>query len=187
MGQVLRDEIDLDGALRLEELRLSYDIRQCERSVPSAHERNRTERATVIAPFTDLEVANVGQISREEPDSRMNRRHIVDQPALVKLGDQPIDLRGAKEEIDFRQRLDKLVFVPLNHASDANDSAAGARLLESSRLDERIDRFLLGGVYKPARVHDDDLGLIEVRRELRATVGELSDVALAVDRILVAA
>ena len=62
--EVLRDEIHLARALRLEQLRFAHDLVERERAVLAAHERNRAERAAVIAPFADLEIANVRECRR---------------------------------------------------------------------------------------------------------------------------
>src|SRR5438046_2630151 len=77
--------------------------------------------------------------------------------------------------------------MALHHAPKTDDGPARAAFLEATRLDQRVDRLLLGGVNEATRVDDDDLGLLEVGRKLGTTVRELSDVSLAVDCVLVAA
>ena len=64
MREILRDEIDLARALRLEQLRLANDLVERERAMLAAHERNRAERAAVVAAFADLEVADVREDRR---------------------------------------------------------------------------------------------------------------------------
>jgi hypothetical protein len=77
--------------------------------------------------------------------------------------------------------------VALHHAPETDDRAARPRVLQATGIDERVDRFLLGGVDESAGVDDDDFGLGEVGRELPTAIGELRDVPLAIDGVLVAA
>src|SRR5438105_5681126 len=153
----------------------------------AAHERNGAKSTAVIAPLTYLEITDVREITLENADAGMQNGRVVDQSALVKLGNEPLDFRCAEEEVDLGQCLDELLLVALHHAPNADDGPAGARLLETSRLDQCVDRLFLGGVDEPTSVDDDDLRLVEVRRELRTTIRELSDVALAINGVLVAA
>ncbi len=76
MREVLGDEIYLARSLELEELRLADYVIAGERAVPSPHERDGAERAAVVASFTDLEVANVRQITGVLPHSRVKRNGI---------------------------------------------------------------------------------------------------------------
>ena len=110
----------------------------------------------------------------------------LDQPALLELRNEAIHLGRAEEEVDLGQRVDQLVLVALHHAADADDRLAASLFLETAGFDERVDRFLLGGVDEAARVHDDDVGVGHVARVLGAAIGELRDVALAIDGVLVA-
>ena len=141
----------------------------------------------MIAAFAHLEITNMREIAGENPHPGMLDGHIVDQATLVKLGDQTIDLGGTKKEIDLGERLDELGLVPLHHAPETHDRAARASVLETTGLDERVDGFLLCRVDEAAGVDDDNLGLFEVRREFGTAIGKLSDVALAIDGVLVAA
>src|SRR6185437_8159502 len=77
--------------------------------------------------------------------------------------------------------------VTLDHAAHGDHRAARAQLLEPPRLDDRVDRLLLGRVDEPARVDHDDVGSLEIRRMPGALVDQLREVALAVDGVLVAA
>src|SRR4051812_19668930 len=179
MREILRDEVDLDRPLCLEELRLTNHIRQGERAMAPPHEWYRAEGAAVIAPLAHLEIPDVRETAREHTHTGMHRGYVVDQPALVELRDEPIHLRRAEKEIDFGKGVRQLLLVALHHAADADHGAAASGFLEPSRLDQRVDRFLLGRVDESAGVDDDDLGFVDVGRELRAIVRELSDVALA--------
>ena len=118
----------------------------------------------------------------------MRNGHVVrsEEAALLELGDQPVHLRRAEKEIDFGERGEQFVLVALHHAADADDRLARSVFLESPRFDHRVDRLLLRRVDEAAGVHEHDVGLVEIARVRRAVVGELRDVALAVDGVLVA-
>ena len=154
----------------------------------AAHERNRAERAAVIAPLTDLEIAHVRQIAGEESNARMFQHRIARQhPAVRKLLDQPVHLRRAEEEIDLGQRFLELALVSLDHAADGDDRRACAGRLVLTRLHQRVERLLLRRVDEAAGVHDDDFGVVQIGRELSAMIGELREIALGIDGVLVAA
>src|SRR6185503_1002101 len=151
------------------------------------HERDGAERTPVVTSFADLEIAHVRQLAREETNARMQHRSFVDETARLKRRNELIHLRGAEEEIDLRQLVEELLFVTLHHAADTNDGATGSLVLQAPCFDQRVDGFLFRGVDETARVDDDHLGLREIVRVLGAVIGELSDVSLAVDRVLIAA
>ena len=77
--------------------------------------------------------------------------------------------------------------MPLDHAADGDDGLTATAGLESRRLDHRIDRFLLGGVDEAAGIDDDEVGLAQLRSVFGRVIGQLRQVSLAIDRILVAA
>ena len=125
MREVLRDQVDLARALQLEELRLAHDVIERERAMPAAHERDRAERAAVVAAFADLEVADVRQVARVEPDAGMHqRRRVVEQSARRDFADQPVGFAGAEEEVDFGEGLAEFVGVAFDHAAHGGDHAA---------------------------------------------------------------
>ena len=62
--EILRDEVHLARALRLEQLRFAHDLVERERAMLAAHERDRAERAAVVAPLAHLQVADVRQCRR---------------------------------------------------------------------------------------------------------------------------
>jgi hypothetical protein len=77
--------------------------------------------------------------------------------------------------------------VPLHHAPDGDERAAGAGRLQPAGFHDGVDGLALRRVDEAAGVDDDDLGVLEVRRVLDAAVDETRQVALGVDRVLVAA
>src|SRR5687768_2293422 len=82
--------------------------------------------------------------------------------------------------------LEQLLLVPLHHAPDGDDRLAGAVLLETAGLNQRIDRLLLRRINEAAGVDDDDLGGPQIADVLGTAPDEAREVALAVDGILVA-
>jgi hypothetical protein len=126
--------------------------------------------------------------AREKTHARVHDWNVFfgEEAALLELWNEAIHFSGAEEEIDLRQRIDQFVFVALYHATDADDSFAPPFVLEAARLDECVDGFFFGGVDEPAGVDDDDIGVGHIGRILGAAVGQLGDIALAVDGVFVA-
>ena len=189
MREVLRDEVDLARALQLEQLRLAHDFVERERAVLAAHERDRAERAAVVAAFADLEVAHVRQVARVEAHARMRdeRRLGIEHAAREQLGNEAVHLGRAEEEVDLGELARELGLVALDHASNGDDRLARAVGLAAPGVDDRVDRLLLRRVDEAAGVDDDHVGVIELGRELTAVIREQREIALAVDRVLVAA
>ena len=187
VGQVLRHEVDLARALHLEQLRLADDVVERERAVLAAHQRDGAERAAVVASFADLEVAHPGRVAGVEPHAGVQRLGVADQPARVQLADELVGLRRAEEEVHLGEGLLHLALVPFHHAPHRHQGLAGAVHLVAGRLDDGVERFLLGRVNEPAGVDDNQLGLVERLDGLAAMGAELGDVAFAVDGVLVAA
>ena len=77
--------------------------------------------------------------------------------------------------------------MALHHAPDGHHRLAAAVVLHAPRLDDRVERLLLRGVDEAAGVDDDHLGVGEIVGVLRAAIGELGEISLAVDGVLVAA
>src|SRR6185437_16478845 len=100
MREVLRDEVYLARALELEQLRLAHDFIERERAMLAAHERDRAERASVIAPLAHLEVSHVTEVAGVEPHAgvQRHRRVRVEHAALEQLGDEAVHLGGAEEK-----------------------------------------------------------------------------------------
>jgi hypothetical protein len=164
-----------------------HQLIEREGAMAAAHERDRAERAPVIAPLTDLEIANVRKVAGIEPHARVFHRRIAKHAAALELGHEAIHFRGAEKQVDFRQMLEQLLLVALDHTADGDDGLTRAILLEAAGLDQCVDRLLLGGINEAARVDDDDLSGREVTDGLGAASDQSREVALAVDGILVAA
>ncbi len=153
----------------------------------AAHERDGAERASVIASFADLEIAHVWELAGIHPNAGVLHPRSADQAPRLERRNELAHLGRAEEEVHLGKLRLELRLVALDHAPHGHHCLTTTVGLASSRLDERLDRLLLRRVDEPARVDDDDVGVIERRRELGAVAEELREVALAVDGILVAA
>jgi AcrR family transcriptional regulator len=130
----------------------------------------------------------VRQITGVDANTGMHRDRIAaDDPAVSELLREPSAFGSAKKEIDFRERFSQLVLVTLDHAADANYRLTSTVRLVARCFDHRIDRFLLRRVDEAARIDDDDVRFIEVAGIFAAVLGELREIALGVDCVLVAA
>jgi hypothetical protein len=185
--EVLRDEVHLARALKLEQLRLPNDVGQRERPMPAAHQWDGAEGAAVVAALADLQVANVGKVTRIDAHSRVIRERVPEEASLGQLRDEPIGFRGSQKEVDLGKGGGQLVLVSLHQASNRDQRLACAVGLEPSRLHNGVDRLVFRGIDETAGIHDDDVGRPEVARFFRPVRQELCKVSLAVDRVLVAA
>ena len=79
MAKVLRDEVDLPGALGLELLGLAHQALERLRAVLPAHQRDRAEGTGVVAPFRDLQIAHVRRAPEKAADARVARRRVRDE------------------------------------------------------------------------------------------------------------
>jgi hypothetical protein len=187
MAQVLRHEVDLFRALRLEGLRLAHQPLERLGAVLAAHQRDGAEGAGVIAPLRDLEVAHVGLVAQELADPGVGGDRIGNQAALRQLWDQVMELRKAQEEVDFRNLVLELMFVALHETPDRHDRLDPRLLLELCRAEDGVDRFLLRGVDEAAGVDEDDVRAGEVGRDDGAVPHQLAHEPLGVHGGLVAA
>jgi len=183
--EVLRHEVHLARPLHLQQLRLAHDVGGRERPVPAAHERDGAEGAAVVAPLAHLEVPHVRQLAGEQADAGMDRGRLADQAALHELRHEAVHLARAEEQVHLGERVRELALVTLDHAADRDHRLRPARLLQAPGFDDGVDALLLRGVDEAAGVHEDDVGVLGPVSGLGAPVGELREIPLGVDRILV--
>ena len=142
----------------------------------------------MITALAHLEISHVRQITAVQADTRMLQHRITAQnTAARELLYQSIGFRRTKKQVDLWKRFLQRALVALDHAADCDDSTAHAARLVLTRLDQRVERLLFRGVDEAAGVDDDDVGVGHVGGVFGAAVGELGDVPLAVDGVLVAA
>jgi len=175
-------------ALGLEKLSLTHNFVAREGAMLTAHQRDCAECASVIASFADFQVADMRKISRINANTGMQALGFrADHAALSKLLREPSALGCSKKHVDFRQSFRQLGLMPLDHAAHSNYCLAHTVGLIASRLEHRVDGFLLRRVDEAAGVDDDYIGFAELRRELAAVIRQLGQVSLGIDGILVAA
>jgi hypothetical protein len=158
VGQVLRHQIHFHRPLSLQPLRFGHEPVRVERAVLSSPQRDGAERASVVAALADLEVPHVTSTGERNALPRMRRGRATQEPAALKLGDQPPQVAQAHEQVDFRERRLELFAILFDEASDGNDSLAGPVFLQTADLDQRLDGFLLRRVDEAARVDEDHVG-----------------------------
>ena len=94
---------------------------------------------------------------------------------------------GPEKRIDLGDVLRELVAVALRETAGHDETRALAVTLVLGHLQDRVDRFLLGVVDEGAGVHDDDVGIRGVRRELVPGLLREPQHHLAVDEVFRAA
>ena len=128
MAEILGDEVDLPRSLRLERLRLSHQPLERLGAVLPPHQRDRAERARVVAPLGDLQVAHVGLVPEELPHTGVSGDRVVDQAPLGELGDEMMEVREAEEQVDLGDLALQLLLVALHQATDRHDRLHALRL-----------------------------------------------------------
>lgn len=185
----MRHDVQLFDAPGCELLSLSDELFDGGRTVQAAHVRYRAEGAGMVAPFADLQIRSMAGLGREHPKRALHvGDEIVDageHPSLAQLGDEPFHVRQAEEEIHLGNVLAQLILVALNHASDSHHGLRPAGFLVGARLEDRLNGLLLRGGDEAAGVHDDDLGSVDIRRDLGTVSHERGHHPLGVHRVLV--
>ena len=190
-GQVLRDQVQLDGAFAHQPLRFDHDVVDRPAPLQPAQRRDDAEGALVVAALGDL---HVGRPARHRVAARrFGVRDVVgvgyDRPiafALENLGNARISA-GADEVIDLRHLLLEDIGVALREAAGDNQRFAAAGFFELGVLEDGVDRFLLGLTDEGAGVDQDDLGLFRLLDDRVAVVEQAAEHDLAVHPVLRAA
>jgi len=186
MPQVLRHQVDLFRALRLELLRLAHQADERLGAMLAAHQRNGAEGAGVVAAFRDLEITHVRLIAEELSYAGMLGDGIGDQTPPGKLGDEMMELRKAEKQIDLRNLLLQFLLVSLNETTDRDDRLHAA-FLQFGSFEHRIDRLLLGRIDKAAGIDQNHVGTRQVGCNDGAVPDQLAHEPFRVDRRFVAA
>jgi hypothetical protein len=141
----------------------------------------------VIAPFGDLEIANVWCVTQILPDTRMGGYRIRDQTARGECGHESVQIVESKEEIDLRHLVSQILLIALYETPHTDDRLDLPSLLERGGLEQRVDRLLLGSVDEAARVDEDDVGRLDVLDDRRTVTHQVSNESLRIDGGLVTA
>ena len=124
--------------------------------------------------------------AEELPYAGMPGDGIGDEPPTRQLGHQVMEIGESQEQVDLGDLLLQLRLVPLHQATDRHDRFDRRRSLQLRGREHRVDGLLLGRVDEPAGVHQDHVGVREMRRYLGTVAHELADEPLGIDRRLVA-
>ena len=150
---------------------------QRERTVTPAHQRNGAERAAVVAPLADLEVAHGGRVAGVRAHAGMRRDGTSPispaRGAAARAGPSPTRRgrdppRGARAASSSRCRS--------TMQPTATTALRDPSTFMRPGLDDRVDRLALGRVDEAARVDDDELGVVGVPAELGAVIDQLREV-----------
>ena len=101
--------------------------------------------------------------------------------------DGPDDVRyfaSSENGVDFRNFLSELVAVALRKTAGHDEALTVAFRLMPRHVQDRVDRFLLGGVDESASIDDDDVRTRRIRREVVAGIACKPEHYLRVDEIL---
>ncbi len=189
-GRVLRHDVELPHAGRRQPLRLAHELLEGLGAMQAAHQRDRAERARVVAPFADLEIRRVRRVAGEDAERPLHERHplrLGEVAPIAQRRNQAAQLAQPQEEVDLRDLHRQLVAVALDEASHRHHGLHFPPGLQLARVEHRLDGLLLRLLDEAARVHDDHVGSFDVRGDARTVPHERRHHALGVDRVLVAA
>ena len=119
----------------------------------------------------------------------MRRAGVGNRPRLGRLGaaqqlGQVEEVAGADEYVDLGHRRRKLGGVALRQTSCDHQPLAETALLDLRRVEDRVERLLLRRLDKRAGVHQQDLRLFGIERDLETGRGQCAKHQLAVGEIL---
>jgi len=190
-GEVLRDQVELDRALRDQPVGLHHDVRDGPGALQPAQGRDDAERALVVAALGDLHVRRPAR-HRVAP-RRAAVRDVVGigddgavALALEDLRDARVG-RGPDEVIDLGHLLLEHVRVALREASRHHQRLAATSFLQLGVLEDGVDRLLLGLPDEGAGVDQDHLRLSRLVHQLVSLVEQAAEHDFAVHPILRAA
>ena len=174
---VLRDENELAYTALRQLPRLGYDVLHRAAAEPAADERDRTERAAVIAALRDF---HIGGIVRRRPQARcicvvdgivLARNHKA--ASLQRLLDNLHDAAPRPRSDDgvrLRDLVEELLTVSLTETSRHDETAAASRLLIIRHPEHGRNGFFLRRLNECAGIDDQDIRLCWFCREFDAVL-----------------
>ena len=165
--RVLRDEVQLDDALRREPLGFAHDVVGASATAACPRRsRDDAEGAGAVAPLGDLQVRARPRVG---DDARVARP---DDPVGGVADEHPLGVAARAPRPSLSMSLEPRKWstsgicaassrrVALREAAGDDELLAGAVLLHLGELEDRLDRLLLRLADEAARVDDDDLGVV---------------------------
>ena len=92
-----------------------------------------------------------------------------------------------QEQINLRDFLQQILRIALREAAGDHQQAAAAGFLILRHIEDRIDRLLLGGIDKPAGVHEEDVRLLGIFRQDKAFFRQQPQGCFGIHAVFVAA
>ena len=194
-GGVLGDEDMLPDAPGRQVPDLRKDLFLPAAAVGAADQGNRAEGAAVGAAFADPDIGGirrrgehaavfaVAEVVRAGADGRGG---LPFQRFADHGGQLPV-LVDAEEDIDLREFLQEVLFIPLDQAAGDHQQAALSGLLELRHFEDRVDGFFLGGVDEAAGIDHEDVGFFGPGGEDKAVLLQQAEGGLGIHPVLVAA
>ena len=175
---VLRDEVQLLDADRLQLLGLADDVLDGAGAHFAADEGNGAVGATVVTALGDLQVRGVLRRGEDALAAERGAFLILEGGVffaschrLDRLGDLVVGA-GAEHGVHLGHFSEDLLAVALGEAAAGDDALERAVLFQPRNVENVLDRLLLGALDKAAGVDDDDVCHRLVGRDLVALVGE---------------
>ncbi len=126
-------------------------------------------------------------VAQELPHAGVSGHRVGDQAALGELGHEVMEIGEPEEQVHFGDLGLQFLLIALDQAPHRHDRLDVALLLELGGPQDRVDRFLLGGVDEAAGVDENHIGVGQVGRDHRAVTDQVSHEPLGIDRRFVAA
>jgi hypothetical protein len=186
-GGVLPDQVNLADTLPEQARGFGNDGLEAAAAERAAILRNDAEGAGMVAALGDFDIGKMfrrSQNARSEVVIKIQaiRRGGRSLGAFDQIGDA-LQLVDADDGVHLRQLLPDVAVEALHQAAGDDQLLRAAHLFVLGHLEDGIDRFFLGGIDKTARVYDQDVGLIRMRRQLVPAGGKLPHHYFAVDKI----
>ena len=179
--RVLRDERDFLHPGSMEGSRFLEDFLVRPAFEAAADEGDRAEGAEIVAPLGDAKVSGVW-LRRNDPAKGVHRKDAFNPGKRRKHGGELGIIADGDDGSRFRDLGFQVIEVAFRKAADNHDFRPVRKHLEN-----RVDRFFLGGFDEAARVDDDEIGVAWVAYEGESVAREHRENHLAVDEVLGAA
>ena len=161
-------------------------------AVGPADQGDGAEGAAVGAALADAHIGGIGGGSQHPA--------VLEIAEIILAGGDPLSFQGpadeagelavlidAQEQINLRNLLEKILFVPLGQAACHHQQAAAAGFLELGHFQNGIDGFLLGGLDEAAGVDHEDIRLFGIGGEQKAVLLQEAQGRFGIHPVLVAA
>ena len=126
------------------------------------HQRDRTERTGVVATLGDLQISYVGILAKVLAYSRVIGDGIFDEASRREFGCELVEFTEVQKEIDLGNLRFEFLLVSLDQTSHGHHGLYRALPLEFACADHGLDRFSFRRIDEAARVHEHDVGCLQL-------------------------